>query len=183
MVVSVAVACALLHPASAAHAPPIEYVFFPVDGMPINIEWAGVIHVGTLDARGSFHVREKLDRMQTGGPFSGDRVKGAVISFPQPARVYEYRSGRLILGTMMPGSEFIPEAGSKIMRFEDYRYGEDGWIWNLPGYFIRKDKVEEHRAWLKERPGWPHDGWEEEYILRKVMKRRGQRDAGRDTEK
>ena len=58
--------------------------------------------------------------------------------------VYEYRSGRLIKGVLDRDGNFVPELGSRIFAFEDYKYGKDApRIYNLPGYFHKKGSVEE----------------------------------------
>jgi hypothetical protein len=165
----------------AAPAPIVEYVFFPEPDQPVCYVWGPWAHIGTMDARGTFHVREKMHALKlSANTFSND-FRGPVTSFPEPVRVYEYRSGRLILGTMMPDGTFIPEVGSTVRAFDDYRYGREPAIWNLPGYFIRKDKAEEHQAyrnWIKTNTGYPAPGWEEKYLILKI-KQKAERDARR----
>jgi hypothetical protein len=56
--------------------------------------------------------------------------------------VYEFRSGRLIKGEIDAKGYFIPEIGSKVIDFKDYRYRKDGpRIWNLPGRFEKRIKT------------------------------------------
>jgi hypothetical protein len=72
-----------------------------------------------------------------------------IVGEPQPC--FELRSGRLVKGTMVAGGHFVPDLGSQVTKFEDYRFGEGGpRIWNLPGTFMRSDKLEERRKWLAE---------------------------------
>lgn len=52
--------------------------------------------------------------------------------------VYEFRSGRLIKGTLHASGNFVPELGSKVIEFKDYDYfTEHRRIYNLPGKLIR----------------------------------------------
>jgi len=52
---------------------------------------------------------------------------------------------------MMRDGNFVPELGSKVIKFEDYKYEPDAIrIWNLPGYFMRRDELEGRRKWLAE---------------------------------
>ena len=90
--------------------------------------------------RGNFRITDKVPKAQTARKFD-DRTETGIFVFPMPTRLYEYRSGRLILGTMMTDGEFVPEAGAKVIKFEDYKCGDDPWIWNLPGYFMRRRLV------------------------------------------
>ena len=50
-----------------------------------------------------------------------------------PEWVYEYRSGRLIWGTLQPSGNFVPEIGSKVTDFKDYDPNGRWRIYNLPG--------------------------------------------------
>jgi hypothetical protein len=47
--------------------------------------------------------------------------------------VYEYRSGRLIRGTLHMSGNFVPELGSTVLDFKDYDPLGDRRIYNLPG--------------------------------------------------
>lgn len=55
--------------------------------------------------------------------------------------VYEYRSGRLIKGTLHKTGNFVPEIGSKVLDFKDYdpSLAKGNRIYNLPGV-LRKAK-------------------------------------------
>jgi hypothetical protein len=138
--------------ACAAPAPPSS-IYVPFPDRPASFQWGGIIHSGVIDARGTFRVREKtpvdkLPRQQINGP-----PGLPVLIFSKPAKVYEFRSGRLVLGVMMPDGEFIPEVGSIVIRIDDYHEGKDPMIWNVPGFFISRDKFEERRKWLAEHLG------------------------------
>jgi len=54
--------------------------------------------------------------------------------------VYEFRSGRLIKGTLQKTGNFVPELGSKIMDFKDYDPLGRRRIYNLPGVLRRVEK-------------------------------------------
>ncbi len=51
--------------------------------------------------------------------------------------VYEYRSGRLIKGTLQKTGNFVPELGSTILDFKDYDPLGRRRIYNLPGVLRR----------------------------------------------
>ena len=54
----------------------------------------------------------------------------------------------------MPNGDFVPEIGSKVTRFADFKYSPEApRIWNLPGYFLRRDELEIRRKWLAEHAG------------------------------
>jgi hypothetical protein len=93
--------------------------------------------IGKLDATGRFTPDRKFSPMKYGSGGSGlsyDMLNDS----PGPA--YEYRSGRLILGNIDAQGDFIPDLGSKVIPFKDYRPGPDALpIYNLPGKFVRKD--------------------------------------------
>jgi hypothetical protein len=56
--------------------------------------------------------------------------------------VYEYRSGRLIKGELDKEGDFIPDLGSKVTDFKDYRPGKGvPVIYNLPGRFVKKSEI------------------------------------------
>jgi hypothetical protein len=132
-----------------ATAPPIAYVFVPVPGMRAAYMWADwYVHIGTLDADGEFHEQEKL-YFWNKKEFVGKDMPGEK-RYREATKVYEFRSGRLVFGTMMPDGKFVPDVRARALWLDEYRLEEDPPIWNGPGYFIRKDKFEEHRPHLAE---------------------------------
>jgi hypothetical protein len=134
--------------ALGAPVPPTEYVFIPDTERLVAIARGGVEAVGKLDAEGNFMQHFTVER---GRPFSGPYYHLLTPSDQKPRKVYEYRSGRLIKGEQDEKGNFVPEVGSTVTKFEDYKYGPDVIsIWNLPGYFLRRDKLEERRKWLAE---------------------------------
>lgn len=54
--------------------------------------------------------------------------------------VYEFRSGRLIKGTLHKTGNFVPELGSKILDFKDYNPLGKRRIYNVPGVLRQTDK-------------------------------------------
>src|ERR1700761_9136593 len=98
-----------------------QYLFIPLPDHSANIEWASIIHVGIIDARGGFHVKEKIPAIDA--IRQPRNMVGGFTSFSKATEVYEFRSGRLILGTMMPDGEFVPKVGSTVIKYEDYRHG------------------------------------------------------------
>jgi hypothetical protein len=130
-------------PPAAAYPPPGTYVYVPRSQREACFQWGEEVHIGTIDARGGFHLRQKVPRAEAFPPLGhGPRIPAPPLAFPRPAKVYEFHSGRLILGTMMPDGEFIPEAGSTVIKIEDYKYGQMPLIWNLPGYFKKVDPAD-----------------------------------------
>src|SRR5260370_42682883 len=70
--------------------------------------------------------------------------KYEVINGSAKKRIYEYRSGRLLLGEMDEQGNFIPTVGAKVTDFKDYVYSTQGpKIYNLPGKFVRKGEEKE----------------------------------------
>lgn len=54
--------------------------------------------------------------------------------------VYEYRSGRLLQGTLLRSGTFVPDTGSKVFDFGDYKPDDPKArrIYNLPGELVKK---------------------------------------------
>jgi hypothetical protein len=131
--------------AVAAPAPAIEYIFVPEPNKRAKHMWVdGRLDAGTIDSTGEFHMTGHEDPPNDHyGPF--------VMYHPKPIRAYEFRSGKLVPGTLMPEGKFVPEPGAKVIWLEDYK-PERGfvYIWNLPGTYMRKDKFNERRKWLAE---------------------------------
>ena len=83
---------------SAAPAPPVAYVYVPFPGRPISICFGEVIHVGTIDGRGAFNVRERLPSPKEQPSQLNDSPVGFIFSVERPIKCYEFRSRRLIWG-------------------------------------------------------------------------------------
>jgi hypothetical protein len=54
--------------------------------------------------------------------------------------VYEYRSGRLLQGTLLKNGTFVPDLHSKVLELKDYVPGAPGGrrIYNLPGRLVKE---------------------------------------------
>jgi hypothetical protein len=115
-----------------------EYVFVQDVGRFVGIDRGGVLYLGKLDAEGNFVQHEVYPG---GKPLSAIPAYAPLTFFgTKPKQVYEYRSGRLIKGELTPDANFIPAIGSTVIGFEDYQYSPTAIpIWNLPGYFSKKD--------------------------------------------
>lgn len=116
-------------------AAPPEYVFVP-DTKPYLMlcrhEWG---LVGKLDSAGNFDPewRHPPGSVVTSSPAAG------LLNFGAGKPGYEFRSGRLIPGTLNKEGDFVPELGGKIIDFKEYRYSKDApYIYNLPGRFELK---------------------------------------------
>jgi hypothetical protein len=111
-----------------------EYEFVPDIGRRVGLICGPrVRRIGKLDAKGDFRVEFEL-------PGIGSEPTYTLLNGARPLKAYEYRSGRLILGTMMPDGNFVPEVGSTVIDFKDFHYSPTATpIWNLPGYFKKKE--------------------------------------------
>jgi hypothetical protein len=108
--------------------------------------------LGKLDAAGNFIAEAGCYNLTT----EQNAVPPGMVYLNENGMnaVYEYRSGRLIIGKLDQETDnFIPDLGGKVIDFKEYRYGVDVPIWNLPGYFMPKDKFDERRKWLAEHAG------------------------------
>lgn len=119
-----------------------DYEFVPDTNRLIVLERGGFTLQGTFDAAGNFtEVRRFPLGASLSGPFHDVRFGGA-------RRVYEYRSGRLVRGELDAEGNFVPEIGSQVVRFQDYRPARPDSleIWNLPGYFKKVEKPKDDKA-------------------------------------
>jgi len=77
-------------------------------------------------------MKELSQEMSTKNPYT-------LWSLQKPYEVYEFRSERLIKGTLDKDFNFVSHVGATVIHFKDYKYSPDGIkIWNLPGYFEKK---------------------------------------------
>jgi hypothetical protein len=143
LAVAIAAVCAAIRvPTSSGQTPAKDdYEFVPDTDRRFAFYRNGFVMVGKLDARGNF-IQEKRYRSD-----SVPEILGCTpVRYEESTKVYEFRSGRLIKGGMLPTGVFVPEGGSKVTAFSDYRYGPGAMpIWNLPGYFKRAEKAPEPR--------------------------------------
>ncbi len=152
--------------AVAANEPP-QYVFVLDLGPIVGMRHGNLVYLGQLNEYGAFlEDRTQKPYQHPSAPSSGvNTAKSAELLRRYPIinvsrkgeyveRVYEYRCGRLIPGTVSEFGPFVPETGGTIMAFKDYKYSETATrIYNLPGYFMRRDKLEERRQWLADHLG------------------------------
>lgn len=118
-----------------------QYVFAPDVDRLVGIVRGDFVLIGRLDLQGNFS--ESMRRVP--GPVSSALPPYTIInSFAadlKPRPVYEYRSGRLIKGVIDLKCNFVPDVGSTVILFKDYRYSPKALpIWNLPGRFVKKAK-------------------------------------------
>ena len=136
------------NPAAPAAAPaPEVYVFVQ------NLDRQVGVHRGEWNVYGRFNADGELiadGKQPAFGRGKWFEWMGPIINqFPDAQPCFELHSGRLFKGTMTTAGRFIPDAGSRVTKFEDYRYAPGTPpIWNLPGYFMRRDKLDERRKWL-----------------------------------
>ena len=108
-----------------------EYEFVPDTDRKFAFYRNGFVMVGKLDARGNFIQENRYPSQDI-----PDGLGCTPVRYTESTKVYEFRSGRLMKGEMLPTGVFVPEAGSRITAFSDYHYCRGALpIWNLPGYF------------------------------------------------
>lgn len=110
----------------------------------VGIEREDFLLIGKLDKDGEFtqESKERYSVSSAGEKFLASSGPAHVllnVGGLKPSKVFEYRSGLLVPGTMRAGGKFIPEEGAKVIRFADYKYTPAATpIWNLPGGFVLK---------------------------------------------
>lgn len=115
-----------------------EYEFQAVESRPVMWFLPGQGYCyGRVNASGSF-VPNELTTPER-GEFGSFKLPLIVPLRGEVA--YEFRSGMLIKGTADAKWNFVPEIGSEVIPFEDYKYSKDApRIYNLPGRFVEKKK-------------------------------------------
>jgi hypothetical protein len=132
---------------------PAAYEFHPYSRVPEPPWFAHVqgkrMELGHLDDAGDFVPEYNLPPFPLVQPwrvvYSG--LTGApnlsYYNLPKGGEkedVYEYRSGRLLKGTLLKSGTFVPELGSEVLDFKDYQPGPNARrIYNLPGQ-LRKSR-------------------------------------------
>jgi hypothetical protein len=121
----------------------VEYEYVEDLKTMVRHRCGDMMYIGYLDAAGNFYPDADYPRgwpARRGGNFPIARVTNGPFVLPED-RVYEFRSGRLILGVLKENGDFIPDLGAKVIPFKDYRYSKDALrIYNLPGKFVEKGK-------------------------------------------
>ena len=129
------------------------YEYVQDTGLFVGIHRGKFLSIGKLDAAGNF-IPDKRWLNLTGG-FSAvpvDRflnassikrlkleTNGHIVVKIVVEPVYEYRSGTLIRGIIDDEGDFIPDVGSTVIDFKDYKYSSRApRIYNLPGKFVQK---------------------------------------------
>ena len=128
---------------AATGKPPFEYKFVPNTERLVGIYRNKSLLVGRLDADGEFHQTRRLEAFDVPGleelgwiMYTGPGFDDLNLGSETPRRVYEFRSGMLIPGTIRERGNFFPEEGGKIVSFKTYRYSASAIpIWNLPGRY------------------------------------------------
>src|SRR5262249_33357830 len=107
-------------PGPGAPPPPAgdsEYVFVPNTDRYVTIERGDIELLGKLDSDGYFLESARFSRHG----FASAGTKPSVLINGNPGPAYEYRSGRLIKGVIRADGNFVPDIGSKVILFKDYR--------------------------------------------------------------
>lgn len=118
----------------AGDPPSPQYKFVEDISRHVSLLSGDAIMYGHLDRRGNFVPRFSL-RAGSGG--SG-LPPSQLINGSFGSQVYEFRSGRLVKGIIEKGGRFVPNLGTEIIDFKEYKFAPDAIpIYNLPGYFIQ----------------------------------------------
>jgi hypothetical protein len=138
--------CAAVALCAGYHPPEPEYVFIPDTARRVVIFRQQMSFFGTLDTDGNFH-----EELRIGFEKSGSFQKGTCTPIGRRGPAYEYRAGKLVKGVIGTDGMFVPDPNAPVTHFINYKYSPDAVpIWNLPGYFMRKDKLDDRRKWLSE---------------------------------
>lgn len=116
------------------------FVFVEDTSREVAVYLGDFVLLGKLDKHGELQLESKNLKNSTSLP----EWRKIAINPPTPAgkKVYEFRSGRLIRGEIKDDGSFVPDIGSKVTEFKDYKYTTDAIpIYNLPGRFVEADKV------------------------------------------
>ncbi len=130
-------------------SPVVEYVYQQDLNRRVGRIQDNIVYVGRLDTNGNF-IKGKGEFLYPGVGLSSidfftfcrlymSLSQVTVINLSR-GPVYEFRSGKLIKGVLNAEGNFVPDAGSKLLPFKDYPYGEAALhIYNLPGRFVPRD--------------------------------------------
>jgi hypothetical protein len=117
---------------------------------------------GKFDHYGNFipKTAELLPATQPGapgGPYVANRMAltaAQKAASKEKEDVYEFRSRVLIPGTLDDRGKFTPTIGGEIIAFKDYKYTPEARrIWNLLGFYMRRDDLDRRIKWLRENAG------------------------------
>jgi len=110
-----------------------QYTFHEDTSREVAMYRGNTILIGRLDKYGELQIESKTFKDSITTP----QFRNIAINLPTNGKkVYELRSGRLIKGEITEGGSFIPDLGTKVIDFKDYKYTPDGiQIYNLPGHY------------------------------------------------
>ncbi len=110
-------------------------------GVQVGMLRNGFTIFGELDRAGNFHPFRNVAPLKGNMPYSGPGYRRLNFPLRENEPVYEFRSGRLIKGTLDKEGNFIPALENAVMEYKDYREGKDvPRIYNLPLHLIPKEK-------------------------------------------
>jgi hypothetical protein len=119
---------------AAWDTPAPEYEFVPDTNRWVLMVQGERMSLGKLDSAGNYLPDGRYVSLGGGSLPDHTVLNGRAVS-----PVYEYRSGRLILGEIDGFGNFVPKLDSKIIDFKEYKPGEGvPAIYNLPGKFVKK---------------------------------------------
>jgi hypothetical protein len=113
---------------------------------PDTDRWVGLYQgntllIGKLDRKGDFLPEPKFLDLRRGDRCSLPAF--TMLNGHGADRVYEFRSGRLILGQLDVEGSFVPRVGERVIRLEDYKPQVDNSpIYNLPGKLVPKKQAD-----------------------------------------
>jgi hypothetical protein len=110
-----------------------QYTFHEDTSREVAMYRGNTILIGRLDKHGELQIESKTFKDSITTP----QFRNIAINLPTNGKkVYELRSGRLIKGEITEDGSFIPDLGTKVIDFKDYKYTPDGiQIYNLPGHY------------------------------------------------
>jgi hypothetical protein len=122
----------------ASQEPTPKYVYLQNLDQWVDMISGDFLLLGKLDAQGNFHVQRRFIR---GSARSRVPTSTVINGQTHGKKIYEFRSGRLVIGEIVDDGRFIPDLDSKIIDIKDYKYDPKGiQIYNLPGFFVPTDK-------------------------------------------
>jgi hypothetical protein len=131
-------------PSAAGDSPDTRFVFVQNLDRDVAIISHQYFLIGKLDASGNLHVQHRILQSAARSRLPSFTVINE--RFSGKAKAYELRSGRLVPGEIQVDGRFVPDLGSEVIDFKDYRYSSYSVpIYNLPGTFVEVDKLPEKK--------------------------------------
>jgi hypothetical protein len=95
--------------------------------------------IGKLDREGNFIADALFVQLERQDKPRSTDPDYLLLNAPAQEGVYEFRSGRLILGDLDEDGNFVPRPARSVVDFKDYHYSSKApKIYNLPGKFVPK---------------------------------------------